>query len=406
MKPSCLLFTSTSFFSGLVFSFLFLSCGDNKPLSYVEEETNEARLSAPSTQKIKADTIATGLQSPWGMVFLPDKRILITEKTGSIRIVKDRKLLPEKIEGVPKVYTNGQGGLMDIQLHPSYAKNGWIYLSYSKPGSGGGSTTLARARLQGNKLIDLQELFVVDPFVASGVHFGSRIAFDGKGHVFITTGERGTKSNAQNLGNHNGKVIRLHDDGRVPADNPFVNTPGARPEIWTYGHRNMQGMAYDASSGILWTHEHGPKGGDEINIEEKGKNYGWPLVTYGIDYDGSIISNEKERPGINPPIHVWVPSIAPCGMALVTSDRYKGWKGSLLVGALAGRHIARVAIKDRKSAGEEKLINGMGRVRAVAQAPDGYIYVLTESPGLFLRLYLCAYRKPGPVFKVASPKVK
>jgi glucose/arabinose dehydrogenase len=185
---------------------------------------------------------------------------------------------------------------------------------------------------------------------------------------------------------HNGKIMRLHDDGRVPSDNPFVNTANAKPEIWSLGHRNVQGMIYDAGNGLLWAHEHGPRGGDEINLVQKGKNYGWPVVTHGIDYDGSVISNEKEKAGIEPPVHTWTPSIAPCGMTLVTSDKYKPWKGNLLVGALAGQHLARVKISDNKSAGEEKLLNGIGRIRAVSQAPDGFVYVLTESPGMFLRL--------------------
>lgn len=378
----------------IVFLTTLQSCGSNNSSPVKSEESNEAYADnasttnneLPSSQKIKVDTIVTGLQNPWGMAFLPDKRILVTEKSGSIRVIKDRKLQPEKLSGVPEVYANGQGGLLDIQLHPDYTRNGWIYFTYAKPGNGGGSTTLSRAKLQGNALTGLQELFTVDPFIKSGVHFGSRIAFDGKGHVFVSTGERGTKSNAQSLATQNGKILRLKDDGKVPADNPFVNKAGAKPEIWTYGHRNVQGMVYDAATGTLYTHEHGPKGGDEINIEQKGANYGWPLTTYGIDYDGSIISNEKEKEGINPPIHVWVPSIAPCGMAMVTSDKYKGWKGNLLVGALAGQLIARVEIKNKKSIGEERLLKNIGRVRAVSQGPDGYIYVLTESPGMFLRL--------------------
>jgi aldose sugar dehydrogenase len=232
----------------------------------------------------------------------------------------------------------------------------------------------------------LQELFVVSPFISSGMHFGSRIAFDGKGYVFLSTGERGNKSNAQNLGTHNGKIMRLHDDGRVPSDNPFVNTPNAKPEIWTYGHRNVQGMVYDKATGTLWAHEHGPRGGDEINIIEKGKNYGWPITTYGIDYDGSIISDIKEKEGIQSPVYTWTPSIAPCGMTIVSTDKYKGWKGNLLVGALAGQHVARVELSGNKVVKEEKLLNGMARVRQVAEGPDGFIYVLTESPGMLLKL--------------------
>lgn len=333
-----------------------------------------------------AETIVKGLQNPWGMAFLPDGRILITERSGSMLIGKNGQVQKEKIAGVPKVYTRGQGGLLDIVLHPDYKKNGWIYFSYAKPGDGGGTTTVARAKLNGNTLTNLQELFSVHPYVSSSVHFGSRIVFDGKGYMFISTGERGTKNNAQDLGTHNGKVIRLHDDGRVPKDNPFVNKPGAKPEIWSYGHRNIQGLVYDAAKNILWAHEHGPKGGDELNILQKGKNYGWPLVTYGIDYDGSVISDKRTMAGIEPPIHQWTPSIAPCGMALVTTDKYKGWKGNLLVGALSHKYVARVQLRNNKFVSEEKLLDGEGRVRAVTQSPDGFIYVLTEGPGQLLKI--------------------
>lgn len=360
---------------------LTYSCSDQKKIS--TEESNNAK--ATINNEVKADTILTGLNNPWGMVFLPDNRMLITEREGKIRIAHNGNLLNEVVQGVPAVYAQGQGGLLDIQLHPEYATNGWIYFCYSKPGTNGGSTTLSRAKLQGNSLVELQELFVVSPFINSGVHFGSRIAFDGKGFLYLSTGERGNKSNAQNLGTQNGKVIRLHDDGKVPADNPFVNTPNARPEIWTYGHRNIQGMVFDRVTGTLWTHEHGPKGGDEINIEVKGSNYGWPITTHGVDYSGAIISDIKEKEGINSPIHTWVPSIAPCGMALVTTDKYPGWKGCLLIGALAGEHVAKITLSNNKVTKEEKLLNGVARVRAVTEAPDGFIYVLTESPGMLLR---------------------
>lgn len=368
------------------FLLTLLSCTEKKSGTGSDQAASGTQVPVSTPQKVRVDTIATGLSSPWGMAFLPDNRVLITEKAGAIRIVQNGQLQPQEVQGVPKVYANGQGGLLDIQIHPDYAQNGWIYMTYAKPGNGGGSTTLARTKLQGNALSEFKELFTVDPFVSSGVHFGSRIAFDGKGYVFVSTGERGTKPNAQTLANQNGKVVRLHDDGSVPADNPFTNTSGAKPEIWSYGHRNVQGLVYDAATNTLWAHEHGPKGGDEINIVEKGKNYGWPVTTHGIDYDGSIISNDQEKEGIAPPVHIWVPSIAPCGMAVVSSDKYSGWKGSLLIGALAGQHLARVEVKERKSVGQERLLEGIGRVRAVSQGPDGYIYVLTESPGMFLRL--------------------
>lgn len=332
------------------------------------------------------DTLATGLRNPWGMVFLPDCRMLITERPGTIRIFKDGVLQKATVQGLPKIHVVGQGGLLDIELHPDYGKNGWLYFSYVKSGTGGFGTTLARAKLSGNTLTDVQDLFSVKPLETTDYHFGSRIVFDGKGHLFVTDGERGQKPMAQRLDNDLGKVIRLNDDGSVPQDNPFVNTPGAKPEIWSYGHRNVQGLVYDKDNDILWEHEHGPRGGDELNIVEKGKNYGWPVTTYGIDYDGSIISNYKEKEGIQGPVHQWTPSIAPCGMELVTSDRYAGWKGNLLVGALAYRYVARVTVKDRKFVSEEKLLVNVARMRCIKQGPDGFIYILTESPGMLLKL--------------------
>lgn len=363
------------------------SCGESKTQSgSFAEEVIERNVVTEAAQNFRVDTILKGLQNPWGMAFLPDGRILITEREGEILIVKNGVLQSERVSGVPAVFARGQGGLLDIVLHPNYRQNGFIYFSYSKPGNGGATTTVARAKLNGNNFTQLQEVFRVSPFINSNVHFGSRIVFDGKGYMYISTGDRGTKPNAQDLSTHNGKVIRLHDDGKVPSDNPFVKTAGAKPEIWSYGHRNIQGMAYDAATNTLWTHEHGPKGGDEVNIAEKGKNYGWPVVTHGIDYNGSIISNIKQKAGIQPPLHVWTPSIAPCGMTLITSNRYPAWKGNLLVGALAHKHVARLEVKNKRIVREHKLLDRIGRVRAVSQSPDGYIYVLTEGPGLFLRL--------------------
>jgi glucose/arabinose dehydrogenase len=337
-------------------------------------------------QKFILDTITTALKNPWGMAFLPDGRVLVTERAGEIRIIKDGKLLEEKISGVPAVRVMGQGGLLDIQLHPDYAKNGWIYLSYAKPTGAEGGTVIARAKLKGNALTDLEELFQALPLSSSEVHFGSRIAFDGKGYVFFTSGERGKKENAQDLNNHLGKVLRLHDDGKIPNDNPFVNTPGAMPEIWSYGHRNLQGLYYDKETQTLWNHEHGPQGGDELNRVEKGKNYGWPVITYGINYDGTSITDITEKEGMEQPIRYWVPSIAPCGLTKVTSDRYPNWKDNFLVGALAFQLVARVELADGKFVKEERLLEKMGRVRVVAQSPDGYIYIATENPGMIVKL--------------------
>lgn len=350
-----------------------------------EEAVNGAVVQSEKL-KFAVDTITTELKNPWGMAFLPDGRTLVTERAGEIRIIKDGKLLDEKVQGVPPVYAHGQGGLMDIQLHPDFDKNGWIYLSYSKQVADSGGTVIARAKLEGNNLTNLEELFHALPLSKSEVHFGSRIAFDGKGYMFFTSGERGKKENAQDLTNHLGKVLRLHDDGKIPSDNPFVSTIGARSEIWSYGHRSLQGLYYDKATGTLWEHEHGPRGGDELNIIEKGKNYGWPVITYGINYDSTIITDITEKEGMEQPIRYWVPSIAPCGLTMVTSDKYPAWKGNLLVGALSHQLVARVEVSNNKFVHEEKLLEKIGRVRVVAESPDGFIYVATENPGKIVRL--------------------
>ncbi len=351
-----------------------------------KEEAPRGAIVQSEKQKFEVDTITTDLKNPWGMAFLPDGRTLVTERAGEIRIIKDGKLLDERIQGVPPVYAHGQGGLMDIQLHPDFDKNGWIYMSYSKQVADSGGTVIARAKLEGNNLTNLEELFQALPLSRSEVHFGSRIAFDGKGYMFFTSGERGKKENAQDLTNHLGKVLRLHDDGKVPSDNPFVGTIGAKSEIWSYGHRSLQGLYYDKDSGILWEHEHGPRGGDELNIVVKGKNYGWPVITYGINYDSTIITDITEKEGMEQPIRYWVPSIAPCGLTMVTSDKYPNWKGNLLVGALSHQLVARVEVAGNTFVGEEKLLEKIGRVRVVTQSPDGYIYVATENPGKIVRL--------------------
>jgi glucose/arabinose dehydrogenase len=357
-----------------------ISCSTDK------EEAPHGAIVQSEKQNFQVDTITNQLKNPWGIAFLPDGRILVTEREGEIRIVKDGKLLDEKIQGVPAVYAKGQGGLLDIQLHPNFNENSFVYLSYSKPAGDGGGTVIARAKLVGNTLADLEELFQSTPTGSSEVHFGSRIVFDGNGYMFFTSGERGKKENAQDLTNHLGKVLRLHDDGKVPSDNPFIDVIGAKSEIWSYGHRNLQGLYYDKATGTLWEHEHGPKGGDELNVVVKGKNYGWPVITYGINYDGSIITELKEKEGMEQPVRYWVPSIAPCGLTMVTSDKYPGWKGNLLVGALAHQLVARVEVADNKFVKEERLLENIGRVRAVVESPDGFIFVAMENPGKLVRL--------------------
>lgn len=331
------------------------------------------------------DTIAADLKNPWGIAFLPDGRMLVTERSGEILIFQNGKQLAEKIQ-IPDVFVHGQGGLLDIKLHPDFAENGWIYLSYAKKGEGGGGTVIARTKMEGNKFGTIEQLFSAQPLTESGVHFGSRIVFDGNGYMFFSSGERGTKENAQNLGNHLGKVLRLHDDGGVPTDNPFVNQEGAKPEIWSYGHRNPQGLVYDADTKTLWDVEHGPRGGDELNKVEKGKNYGWPVITYGINYDGTPITDKTAQEGMEQPVTYWVPSIAPCGMTQVKGDKYKGWKNNFMIGALALQHVARVEVTNGKYVKQEKLLEKMARVRAVEESPDGYLYIATEGPGMLLKL--------------------
>lgn len=335
---------------------------------------------------IKVDTLHKGFQNPWGMTWIDEGRMLVTEKRGEILIFKDDKYTGQKVTGLPSFYTNGQAGLLDITVHPDYAQNGWIYIAYAKPVNSGGATTIGRFKLNGNSVANFEELIVTTPVWNGGTHYGSRIVFDNQKFLYFSNGERGSQNNAQDLKNSHGKIHRIHDDGRIPTDNPFVNTSGAIPSIWTYGNRNPQGLYFDKANNRLWEVEHGPRGGDELNVLEKGKNYGWPVITYGINYDGTPITNITEKAGMEQPVKYWTPSIATCGMTMVTSDKYPAWKGNILVAALAATHIARVEMNGAKASGEEKLLQGIGRVRQVAQSPDGYIYAVTESTGLLIKL--------------------
>ncbi|MBC7922313.1 MAG: PQQ-dependent sugar dehydrogenase [Ferruginibacter sp.] len=349
--------------------------------------TPEKQIFADSAKsELAVDTLYNGFKNPWGMTWLPDGRMLVTEKSGEILVFKNGKHTGEKLTGVPAVSDEGQGGLLDIKVHPNYQKNNWIYISYSKPVEGGVTTAIARFKLKGNQLVELKDLFLAKPFIAATFHFGSRIVFDKDNFLYFSSGERGTQPKVQELNNDHGKIHRLHDDGRIPKDNPFVGQKEASPSIWTYGHRNPQGMVYDAATNRIWAVEHGPKGGDELNLIEKGKNYGWPKTSYGINYDGTILTEFKEMAGVENPVRYWVPSIGPCGMTIVTSDRYPSWKGNLLVGALAFRHLARVQLSGTKYVTEEKLLQDIGRVRYVAESPDGYVYAITEGPGLLVKL--------------------
>jgi glucose/arabinose dehydrogenase len=320
------------------------------------------------------------------MTWLGNGKMLITERKGEILIFENDKFTGQKVQGLPAVYANGQAGLLDITAHPNYAQNGWIYISYAKPVPGGGATTIARFKLNGNTATSFEDLIVTTPAWNGGTHYGSRIVFDKDNFLYITNGERGSQNNAQNLSNSHGKVHRIHDDGRIPTDNPFVNTANAVPSIWTYGNRNPQGMIYDKANNRIWAVEHGPRGGDELNLIEKGNNYGWPVITYGINYNGTPITEITEKEGMEQPVKYWVPSIATCGMTLISSDRYPAWKGNILVAALAATHIARVEMDGTRATDEEKLLQGIGRVRQVSQSPDGYIYAITEGTGLLIKL--------------------
>lgn len=335
-------------------------------------------------------TLTRGLENPWSMAFLPDGRMLVTERAGRLRIVgRDFKLDPKPVEGLPEVVANGQGGLFDVVPHPQYADNGWIYFSWNAPGPGGWGTAMARARLNGYRLTDVQLLFSMEPKTRTGYHFGGRIVFDRKGYVYLTLGDRGDMPRAQQLDDHAGSVIRLHDDGRVPDDNPYVKRAGAKPEKFTLGNRNMQGAALHPQTGELWTHEHGPQGGDEVNVMRSGRNYGWPLITYGVNYGiGTRIGEGNSKPGMEQPLKVWVPSIAPSGMAFYSGDKFPNWKGNLLVGALKDEMLVRLELDGEKVVREERLLKGaIGRIRDVRVGPDGFVYLLTdERDGVVARL--------------------
>jgi len=342
---------------------------------------------------LKPITVAQGLGNPWSLAFLPDGRSLVTEKPGRLRIVDKDGTLGAPIAGLPTISVGGQCGLLDVVLDPKFADNGVVYFSYAEPAGGGesgNSTAVARARLVANTLTEVRTIFVQRPKVSSSAHCGGRLVFARDGRLFVTLGDRfSRKDDAQTLDNHHGKIVRIEPDGRVPADNPFVGRAGALPETWSLGHRNVQGAALHPDSGELWTHEHGPQGGDEVNVTEAGKNYGWPLLTYGRNYGlGTRIGEEGPKPGYEQPLKVWVPSIAPSGLAYLTSDRYPGWKGSLFVGALRAQVLVRVTIDGRKVVGEERLLEDLKeRIRDVRQGPDGWLYVVTDSSnGRILRL--------------------
>lgn len=348
--------------------------------------------SAAQAQRIQTEfdvrLVAEGLRFPWGMAFMPDGNVLVTERIGQLRIITPDNRMSEPVKGVPAVFAQQQGGLLDVAIDPEFSRNRLIYLSYAEPEGHKAGTAVARAELKDGNLENLQVIFRQFPKTEGGQHFGSRLAFAPDGNLFITLGDRGNyMDEAQQLGNHLGKIIRIRPDGSVPADNPFVNDPKAKPEIWSYGHRSVQGAAIHPKTGELWIHEHGPRGGDEINIPQSGKNYGWPKASYGVHYSGVPIKDEHARQGFEEPIYYWTPSIAPSGMVFYTGSQFPGWRGSLFIGALAGRHVSRLPTNGKRILGEEQFLMDTARFRDVEQGPDGTLYLLTdEKNGKILKL--------------------
>jgi glucose/arabinose dehydrogenase len=360
-------------FFAFILSIVTLSaCGQNDP--NVEASTIEYTY----------ETITDELFIPWGFDFFPNGDIIVTEKTGEMYVIKNKNLV--EIEGFPNVLVKGQGGLMDVKLHPEYPNSPWIYATYAvaSPSDGNsGNTRLVRFQLSGNSVSNIEVLYQAENYSDKGQHFGSRIEFDNDGFLYFSIGDRGYRDiNPQDITRDNGKIYRLNDDGSIPTSNPFYNEPNAKKAIYSYGHRNPQGMEIHPESGKIWVHEHGPRGGDEVNIVEKGKNYGWPVITYGINYSGTPITDITEKDGMEQPFHYWVPSIAPSGMAFVRSDNYTEIDGHLLVGSLKFQYVELLTIKNNKVSSRKKLLEGIGRIRSIEQGPDGYIYVGVEGIGI------------------------
>ena len=340
---------------------------------------------------VRVTILTNGLEHPWSLAFLPDARMLVTERPGRLRYVEaDGTLDPTPIDGLPAAVAEaGQGGLHDIALHPDFTHNRLVYIAYAGRSGRRYGTELARARLDGHRLTDVEVLFRALPKSHGGHHFGGRVVLDGKGHVFLTLGDRGERPRAQDLGDHAGSVIRLAENGGVPPDNPFASVAGARPEIFSLGNRNVQGAAMNPWTGELWAHEHGPQGGDEVNVIRSGTNYGWPVITYGKNYGiGTSIGEGTHKKGVAQPLHQWTPSIAPSGMAFYDGDKFPGWRGSLLVGALKFRLLARLELDGERVVHEERMLEDvLGRIRDVRVGPDGFVYLLNDHPnGVIARL--------------------
>ena len=380
----------------IVLGISLIACGDKEKSNSFESEdkriteaiqNQQIPITIPNTDvpatPYTYEAVVEGIQIPWGFTFLPDESILITEKSGKLIHFKDGEKV--SISNVPEVYDQGQGGLLDIVLDPDYQNNGWIYFSLatSQGDGNGGNTTIIRAQLEGSQLTNIQQLYKAGPNTTSGIHFGSRIAFDNDGLLYFTVGDRGNREvNPQNIDIDNGKVYRIHPDGSIPSDNPFFGDEDAKKAIFSYGHRNPQGIIFHPITKEIWAHEHGPKGGDEINVIKAGANYGWPILTFGDNYDGTTITEETSRPDMESPIYYWQPSIAPSGFTFVTSDKYPKLKGNLLVGSLKFQYLEHLILDNYKVTKREKLLAGIGRLRDVRQGPDGFLYAAVEGKGI------------------------
>lgn len=343
------------------------------------------------SEAYRLSSIDVELNQPWGMTFITPTQLVVTEKSGHVQLISiDASKPPIKttLDGGPKATLHGQGGLLDVEKHPQYSQNHWLYFSYTKQVHQGYTTAVARARLLNNSLTQLEDIFIARAVSSKGQHFGSRLAFDRDHRLYITVGDRGDRHQAQQLSTHAGKVIRINDDGSIPSDNPFINRSGALVEIYSYGHRNPQGLVYDWPSKRLWLHEHGPRGGDEVNLIRAGANYGWPVITYGREYSGFAITDETHRPGMEQPIWKWVPSIAPSGLAIYRGKAFPNWQGDLFVGALKSRLLAHLSMQEETVKREQRYLESLdARIRDVAVGPDGLIYLLTDSEqGRLLRL--------------------
>jgi glucose/arabinose dehydrogenase len=357
---------------GLVLLLALAGLATYRPLSAEQPK-------ATTVTNVALKPIATGLVSPWSIAFLPDGKILVTEKPGRLRVIEHGKLLVAPVSGVPMLEELGQGGLLDVVLHPNYLKNGWLYLSYTAKDEQGVGVEVMRAKLKHHQLQQQEVIFTQRPKLQKDHHFGARIVFDQQGYLYITLGDRGEQERAQVVSHHIGKVIRLHDDGRIPKDNPVISPSEQATEAYTFGHRNVQGAVMNPSTGKIWTHEHGPQGGDEINILQAGVNYGWPVITYGVNYFiGTKIGEGTHKAGMAQPLYKWVPSIAPSGMAFYTGDAYPSWKGQLFIGSLKFQTLVKLKLDGDKVISEQRIFKNIGRVRDVRQGLDGLLYMVAD----------------------------